>query len=610
MVTQQIPQRTPQQILVEQAKQGEPEAIAALLNRPENKQPFRLQVRRRGGEYRLLAEADQLPDQQATVRWIMRALKKLAIAEMRTVTIYGKSRQSAKPDWQQRFEIGPEVGQFSYGEAPPTPISASTALPALEVEPPLDLSEYCFIRNLSLLSVDLTPPGKAVTQTVLSFVALPDAQKLAVLPHFTELLQKPEPLPDDALAPESHAWITEILALEGDNLRKLSIWLSRYCANPTATVELLKPIVATSKDDSEQRQTPAVGMAANPDVARVIAVQAARAEQLHSPEPFSQSSWLPLWVVPTAWTAGLLLAITLGISSANSADASFPICKQATDAAQCTLAVQLASDQSAIASAMKAAAPITPEIKAAAAEQCSEYGSTHILSALKLSGLALPSVEDGSAVNLSKSQTTELFPGVLLTDITQTDSSANNRTTRIACVGYVSTAPAANPLEQTGEAPGEPEAAIQEIAADEIPLSWPEEPYEKTTVMGSSPAKALGTYDLFINFSANTLFTAIGLFVAVLLYACYSCYTLKGIYQMALPLGVLETIMHIVPAIGLFVSVPLGVGAIGLTSRFVKDFNIIWSDGYKPLARGAVTIVVIKVVLMWALYSAIAHLIV
>ncbi|MGB3292633.1 MAG: hypothetical protein WBB01_06595 [Phormidesmis sp.] len=55
---------------------------------------------------------------------------------------------------------------------------------------------------------------------------------------------------------------------------------------------------------------------------------------------------------------------------------------------------------------------------------------------------------------------------------------------------------------------------------------------------------------------------------------------------------------------------PLGVAAIGLASRFVKDFNISWADGYKPLARGAITIVAIKGILMWGLYSAIAHFII
>lgn len=305
---------------------------------------------------------------------------------------------------------------------------------------------------------------------MLAFAALPNAQKLAVLPHIDELLRKLKPVQDDSLAPESQAWITELLALEGDNIRKLSIWLSRYCADPAATVALLKPVVAKPEDDaSEQRPKPPVSTATNPAVARVMAVQSARAAQLHSPEPFTQSSWLPMWIIPTAWTAGLLLAVTLGISSANSADASFPICKQATGIAQCTLAVQLVSDQSAIAEAIKAAAPVTPEIEMAAAEQCSKYGNTHIISALKLSGLALPSVE--GAISISKSQATELFPGVLLTDITQTDSNANNRTTRIACVGYVSTVPAVDPLEQTSEASGETKGAIREIAADEIPLT-------------------------------------------------------------------------------------------------------------------------------------------
>ncbi len=609
LMSQNNPQdpRVSQLDLVAQARQGEVGAIASLMNRTRNKPFDRVQVRRREGQYQLLVESAQVPAQQISVQWIVRGLVQLAIAEIKTITIYGKSQQSAKPDWQQTVQIAlssPNVLDSSDSSDPIEQPNSS------EPPDPLELSEYCFTRNLSLLSGNLTPPNLSVSQIICSFAALPNTQKRIVLPHIASLLRHPKPIQDDALTAESQRWITELLALEGDDLRKLSIWLSRYCADPTATLEQLRPIVTVSSakgEDVSDRPMPSAqfGSRMNPDIERVAIAQAARMEKLHSPNlQLTQENSRLLWIIPAVWSACLLIVIGLGIHSTYRPEASFAICQQALVGAstQCTLAVQIAGDEAAIAKAITAAAPITPEIKSTAAEDCLKYGNTHILNALKISELALPPAEN--AVSIVHSQATEVFPGVLLTDITQT-SRPNAPPSRTACVGYALSAPVSD-IDAAESAQG----IIQEIAADEIPAAWPEELYQKMTVTGFSPEKALGGYNLFINLGSNVLFSAISVFVAVLFNACYTCYRLTGIYQVAAVLGALETIVHMIPAIGLFLSVPIGVGAIGLTSRFVKDFNISWADGYKPLARGAVTIIAIKGVLSWLLYGAIAHFIV
>ena len=611
--------RVSQLDMMARARQGDVGAIAALMNRTRNKPFDRVQIRRReGGQYQLLVESAQVPEQQISVQWIVRGLVQLAIADIDTITIYGKSQQSAKPDWQQTVQIAlsspnslePSDLSESSDLSDPSDLSDSIAQPNSSEPPdPTELSDYCFIRNLSLLSGNLTPPNIAVSQIICSFAALPNTQKRIVLPHIASLLRDSTPIQDNALTAETQRWITEILALEGDDLRKLSIWLSRYCADPTATLEQIRPIVAVSSaqgEDGSDRAMPSAQLKPrmNPDIERVAIAQAARMENLHSPNlQLSQENSRLLWMIPAVWSACLLIVVGLGIHSTYRADTGFAICQQARVGAstQCNLAVQIAGDEAAIAQAIKSAAPVTPEIKSTAAEDCLKYGSTHILNALKLSKLALPAAEN--AVSIIHSQATEVFPGVLLTDITQT-SRANAQPSRTACVGYALPAPVSD-IDAVGDA----QAAIQEIAADEIPAAWPDEPYQKMTIAGFSPEKALGGYDLFINLGSNVLFSAISVFVAVLLNACYTCYTLTGIYQVAAVLGALETVVHMIPAIGLFLSVPIGVGAIGLTSRFVKDFNISWADGYKPLARGAVTILVIKGALSWLLYGAIAHFI-
>jgi hypothetical protein len=631
---------TTQLTLVDQAKQGDPEAIASLMNRTLNQRAAHVQVRRRGGEYRLLVESEQVPDKQATVKWIGQGLKQLAIAEMQTVTIYGKARQSGKPDWQHCFQMSSQVVRLPEKTAP-SPASAPSATAA---EPVLDLSEHCFIRNPSLLSVNLTPPAKAVSQAVLSFAALPNAQKLAVLPLVASLLRKPEPVQNADLQAEAQAWIAEVLTLEGDDFRKLAIWLSRYCADPIATVALLSLKVAPMPSSSSGESSSAVSEGSevsartvvNPAIARVAAEQAAIAGQLHSPDIslLSSNSWLPVWAFPAAWALCLAIAVTLGIHSANTVEEySSALCDLVENpSAQCKLASQLVGDDALLREVLSQDVVITPEITATAAEKCQKYSETHLLSAV--TDLVLTQSSAKGTVSLANINTEEVLPGILLTDLKQIDSTGQNQPTRLACVGYVASAPSSKLSASAGElsdisanafadasgtafeeAPAselsEPagQLAIQEMAVDEIPIDWPDAPYRGSAEKALSTKKALGIYNIFVSFGANTLFTAIGVFAAVMLGSCYKCYTLKGVYQLASVLGMIETLLYLIPGMGLFASVPLDVAAIGLASRFVKDFNIDWSEGYKPLARGAITIMVIRVVFSWLLYGAIAHFI-
>ncbi len=606
--------------VVERAKQGEPDAIAQLMNRTLNQRAAHVQVRRRGGEYRLLVESDRLPEQQATVQWIEQGLRKLAIADMQTVTIYGKARQSAKPDWQYGFEIG---GFAARSQGLPSESPQAASVTSSLTEPPLDLSEHCFIRNPSLLAVSLTPPAKPVAQAVLSFAALANAQKLTLLPHVASLLRKPAPIENPALAAEAQAWITEVLTLEGDDIRKLSIWLSRYCADPAATVAQLSLKAAPPQSESNPSSESSAASelirhTVNPSIARGVVEQSAPAGELHSPDAslLSSNGWLPIWVLPAAWAFCLLVAVSLGIYSANNTEYSSALCEQVENpSAQCKLASQLVGEDAFLSEVLNPDIVVPPEITEKAAEKCQEYGEDNLLSA------ALFESSAKKGVSISNIHTEEVFPGVLLTDLKQTDNTGEREPMRIACVGYVTLAQAAsgefsevpvnrfpNASDNKAIKPGDP-LMIRGIAVDEIPMAWPTEKYDKVGGIKLSTKKALGVYNIFIGFGANTLFTAIGLFVAVMLNACYKCYTLKGIYQTASVLGVIETIVYMIPGLGTFISIPLNVTMLGLASCFVKDFNIDWSEGSKSVAVGVITIMVIRMILSWSFYGAIAHFI-
>ena len=270
--------------VLDRAKQGEPDAIADLMNRTLSKQSSRVQVRQRGHEYCFLVEsARQVPNQQSTVNWIKQGLISLTIPHIQQVTVYGKLKTDPKPAWQFSFRLegapqernqlpkqpinqSPEHNQSpentdspsanqspaaaspeEFVDSPQAQTSAaserpltdentqlnnsqastleenadSSAVAATKEDPALDLSEYCFTRYKALLSGKLTAPSKKVCHLILTFTAFPNEQKLAILPHLTKLLRKPAPIEDYALSADSKAWIEDISQLEGDNLRKL-----------------------------------------------------------------------------------------------------------------------------------------------------------------------------------------------------------------------------------------------------------------------------------------------------------------------------------------------------------------------------------------------------
>lgn len=255
--------------LLDQAKTGNPSAIAALMNLTLSKQGSHVKVKCQSGDYKLLVESVEIPDKSPTVRWILQGLEKLAIPEMRTVEIYGKSQQSAKPNWQHSAQFLPDDGSKPQAQ-PVQPSSTATATVAVMAsvtiqkdEAPLDLSEQCFTRNQSLLSGNLTLPSKSVIKWVLAFVELSNAQKTEALPHIDLALRKSTLPAADSLSAATQAWFAQLIALEGPDIRKASIWLSRYCLNPQATIQQLSP-TAFGEPSASASSQPGLGNSSRP----------------------------------------------------------------------------------------------------------------------------------------------------------------------------------------------------------------------------------------------------------------------------------------------------------------------------------------------------------
>ena len=624
------------QSVLERAKQGEPQAIATLMNQTLNAQGTHIQIKRRGCDYKLLVESAQVPNKASTVKWIASGLKKLSVRDMDTVMIYGKAQASDRPDWTYRLrfkdlkekstdpfaEDVSQVQQLSSTQSSstqPSPTQSSS-------EPPLDLTEYCFTRNKSLLSGNLTLPSKAVIAAVLLFASLSNHQKLALIPHIDKLLRKPESLSDEALDDKSESWIAAVVGLEGNDLRKLSIWLSRYCINPVETVEQLTPksvavesaapsdlaVEAVRSEEPSVSASASVSVSASasarvaqPTMARSSAGVAANLTPSAASEKvmFAKGSRTPAWAFPAACSLFLVIAIALGISSVEETAYLYPICEgSAATSDSCVLAIQLAGEESFMAETIGYERPaVTDSMKTEAATHCAQFGY-ELIAYNDASGVR--PLERDESVTLKSSHTEEVFPGVLLTDVVLTDSKAADTPTRTACLDSTYQYSESEAFEW-GVAVGD--IGLENLSFDEIPMNWPDEPYAEIDSEQLSVARSLGIYDVFISLGANTLFTAVGIFVAVIFSSCYRCYTYAGVYQMASVLGVVETLMYSIPGFGWFASLATDVVAMGLASRFVKDFHIDWTEGYKPLAQGVLIISAIRALLCFLLYGAIAQ---
>ncbi|MEQ9666835.1 hypothetical protein [Coleofasciculus sp. G2-EDA-02] len=87
------------------AKQGNPKAIAAMINRSLRAKHIIAKVNREDDCLQVLVESAQIPNQKATVSFIRQGLTKLGVETIKTVQVYGRQQGQESPAWNQSFEI-------------------------------------------------------------------------------------------------------------------------------------------------------------------------------------------------------------------------------------------------------------------------------------------------------------------------------------------------------------------------------------------------------------------------------------------------------------------------------------------------------------------------
>jgi len=133
-----------QQNLLQLAKQGNPKAIAAMLNQSLKSKSITAKASLKDGYLQILLESAQTPNQQDIVSFIRKGLTNLAAESITRVKVYGRQIGEESPAWSQAFEMVSELEtpsnteQLDVQDLPPPETVYETPEPvSLEVETPL-----------------------------------------------------------------------------------------------------------------------------------------------------------------------------------------------------------------------------------------------------------------------------------------------------------------------------------------------------------------------------------------------------------------------------------------------------------------------------------------
>jgi hypothetical protein len=94
-----------QENIRELAKQGNPKALATMLNRSLKPKNITAKVGMKNDCLQILLESAQIPDQEAMVSFIRNGLIKLEVESINAVKVYGRQLGEESPAWNQTFEL-------------------------------------------------------------------------------------------------------------------------------------------------------------------------------------------------------------------------------------------------------------------------------------------------------------------------------------------------------------------------------------------------------------------------------------------------------------------------------------------------------------------------
>lgn len=324
------------------------------------------------------------------------------------------------------------------------------------------------------------------------------------------------------------------------------------------------------------------------------------------------SRQIPDWVITAIWTSSLICFIALNVWHASNSYYGYSVCEGALKKSyeSCELAVALAGGESSLVREVEVVKPFTVESSVNAVNRCSDYGYEIVKSRpVDVAYGTDKTPYSKETVRILSKNVTEVLPNILIVDMVQTYPKNDNATNRVGCVASMQERSWIS-SRGNSEAKTITEIVSVFVGAEEIPMNWPEVSYsEYFEKKDFSQDKILGIYNVFVRFGANTLFSAIGLFIAILICEEYQCKTFAGMYRASFIMGLLDLgtyVSHDFLITFSFLWLPITVLSALIASACVNDFTLDWRRGFSGLLTGTAIITMTKGILCVLLYGLIS----
>jgi hypothetical protein len=546
--------------LVDRARQGDGKAIAELINQSLQPQGIVAKVVVRDGVIKVLLEGASVPDEQTMVPFVQQGVAALELPG-ETLLVMGRTQGSSAPAWSQSIAMRSPVVEAAAENQAATPT----------IDPVDDPQLAKIIAHLNqTLGTDSITFDASLSDRLLKVMAKTD--QLLEGDKFAKLVRE------------------QLMTLKLSGIDAVQVYKQKTRGNSCYKLkefDLVASVAKPETDESESHQSShsnshhssSQSGAARSHPSRVQFDSAPSSSGSSSSGSRSKAQYtIPVLIAVGVATLLFVVSIHFLGKSATAAE----LCKSSKESpAQCQLAVQLVGSE-AIQAFGATSTDFTDEATQQSISGCKD---------IALRG-GSPMRERNSNQTIKSQKTTEVFTGILLSDIETADIKSPRITTgRVACVAH--------------HTPDEAEI----LAYDKIPTAWPQQAYQpkRSVVMGERMMRTLKVHNNYVKFGSMTLFTAIGLLVVSILNLGIQVYSLSALIQTSAILGTVEALMSMVPGIGFVGGIPLTAVALLITSHFVKDLRIDWASGYQRVASGVIVILamrmVLNLVLLWVIMS-------
>jgi hypothetical protein len=194
------------------AKQGDPVAIATLMNQVTQPKGILVRVKHQDGCLHLLFEGEQIPKQQTAVTFVRSSLGILNLHSLKNVMIYGRQQGSHHTSWHESlqlgsyFELSPDAQLTDQAEEP---IVESDSLPlspdAVAPEPEANKPEATEPATEPELNQEVDLDRVEATVEAMAKPPAPEPElKLSEIEILDPEILDPEPVPA-----QSQTWTTE-----------------------------------------------------------------------------------------------------------------------------------------------------------------------------------------------------------------------------------------------------------------------------------------------------------------------------------------------------------------------------------------------------------------